>query len=169
MDQNQENKKEIKDKLKDFYYSNRLKIYIFITTLLVAALLIMFQKKNLEKKNILISEKYVQAGLYIVAKKNDNALKTLEEIILSGNKFYSILALNTILEKSLISDKNKILEFFEILEKNISIKDHEDLLTLKKALYLIEKSENKDGEELLNNLINKDSKFKLIAQELINK
>lgn len=169
MDQDQENKKEIKDKLKNFYYSNRSKIYIFITTLLVAAFLIMFQKKNLEKKNILISEKYVQAGLYISKKKNDSALKTLEEIILSGNKFYSILALNIILEKSLISDKNKILEFFEILEKNISIKDHEDLLTLKKALYLIEKSENKDGEDLLNNLINKDSKFKLIAQELINK
>ena len=41
-----------------------------------------------------------------------------EEIILSKNKFYSLLALNTILEKNLINDKKKYLDYFEIIRKN---------------------------------------------------
>ena len=42
--------------------------------------------------------------------KNQKIL--FEEIILSKNKFYSILALNTILEKKLEKDKNKIIKIF---------------------------------------------------------
>ena len=69
--------------------------------------------------------------------QTDKAKKIYEEIILSKNKFYSILALNTIIEKNLIKDKEKILEFFEIVEKSNFKKDQKDLIALKKALYMI--------------------------------
>ena len=92
-----------------------------------------------------------------------------EEIILSKNKFYSNLALNTILEKNLETDKNKILSHFEILEKlNIS-EEQLDLLNLKKALYLIKISKNKNAKKLLNNLIEKNSVFKNLAEEVLTK
>ena len=39
--------------------------------------------------------------------KKETAAKYYEEIILSKNKFYSVLALNAILEKELIKDKKR--------------------------------------------------------------
>ena len=45
--------------------------------------------------------------------QNKEAKKYYENIILSKNKFYSLLALNTILEKNLIEDKKKNFNYFE--------------------------------------------------------
>jgi len=92
-----------------------------------------------------------------------------EEIILSKNKFYSILSLNTILEKNLISDKSKILEYFKILESSSNTKENNDLIIFKKALFLIKVSDNETGRKLLNDLIEKDSKLKSIAEDLLLK
>ena len=49
----------------------------------------------------MISEKYIQAGLYLASKDEKKSKDLYEEVILSNNKFYSILALNTILENLL--------------------------------------------------------------------
>ena len=46
-----------------------------------------------------------------------------EEIILTKNKFYSVLALNTIVEKNLILNEKKIIEYFETLKNSSSNKD----------------------------------------------
>ena len=62
-----------------------------------------------KKKNISLAEKYVQAEILLSSNKNEKAKKLYEEIILSKNKFYSILALNTVIEKDLIFDKKKLL------------------------------------------------------------
>ena len=90
-----------------------------------------------------------------------------EEIIFSKNKFYSILSLNTILEKNLISDKKKILEYFEILEGVSLSQENKDLITFKKALYLLKSSDIQNGKNLLKSLIDKNSSLKTIANELI--
>ena len=74
--------------------------------------------------------------------------KYYEEIILSKNKFYSLLALNTILEKNLINDKKKIIKYFLKLEKfNFSKEANIDLIHFKKALYLIKIKEIKAGKK----------------------
>ena len=95
----------------------------------------------------------------------------MEEIVLSENKFYSILALNNIIEKTLIEDKNKILNYFKILE-NANLgknkKETYDLIVLKKALYLQKISDIKSADELLKILIEKNSNFKDIAKELLS-
>ena len=85
---------------------------------------------------------------------------------MSKNKFYSILSLNTIIEKDLISDKDKILKYFSILEETNTSKAQTDLITLKKGLYLIKISETENGQNLLKKLIDKNSNLKTIAQEI---
>ena len=67
----------------------------------------------------------------------------------------------------MVSDKNKILKYFDTLENSISLKDQRDLISLKKALFLIKHSDTQQGNEILNKLIDKNSKFKSIAQELL--
>ena len=169
MEQNIENKLEIKDKLIDFFNKNKLKIYLFIALLIILFVSLVLFQKNLNKKNILIADKYVAANTFLNSNKNDKALKIYDEIILSKNHFYSILALNTVIEKELISDKNKILEYFEILEKTISEKENRDLFELKKALYFMKESEFEKSDLILNKLINENSLLKPLAEEIIKK
>ena len=169
MEESLENKINLKNKLIKFYNIQKVKIYSLIFILIICLISYAFLKYKNEKKNILISEKYIKAGFYLASDKKDSAKDLYEEIILSGNRFYSILALNTIIEKELVLDKNKILKYFEILKRSVTAKNRQDLLTFKKALYLIKISDTKDGNELLNNLISSESILKPAAEELLKK
>tara|TARA_Y100001958_G_C20797356_1_gene262199 strand:- start:41 stop:550 length:510 start_codon:yes stop_codon:yes gene_type:complete len=169
MEQNVQDKIDLKQKILTFYNYNKKKIYFFILILFIIIISIIFYKYNSEQKNILIAEKYIQAGIQLSSNKNDDAKKLFEEIILSKNEFYSILSLNTIIEKNLINDKNKILKYFTILEKSITSKEQVDLIIFKKALYLIKVSDIQKGKNLLKQLVDKNSNLKSIAQEILNK
>ena len=106
--------------------------------------------------------------MYLASDKKEKSINIFEEIILSNNKFYSVLALNTILEKNLVSDKNKILEYFELVEKNAN-KEQKDLVVFKKALYLMKTSDIEKGNTLLKTLIDNDSPLKSLAEEVLIK
>ena len=166
MEQNVESKLELKKKIINFYNLNKLKIYIFIFLLLSIFAAISLFKYNNQKKNISISEKYIAAGMNLAANKNENAKLLYEEIILSKNKFYSILSLNTIVEKNLISDEKKILSYFEILENMDFQEEKYDLIIFKKALFYFKISEKQEGINLLEKLIEKNSKFRSLAEEI---
>ena len=94
MDQNTEKKFEIKDKLFLFFKQNRRKLlFISFVFLLIPFLVIMIDIYQ-DKKNKIVSEKYIQAGLYLSLKENEKSKKLLIEIIENKNKTYSILAIN---------------------------------------------------------------------------
>ena len=167
MEQNLESKQELKNSLFNFYNVNKIKIYIFIFSLITILVLFALIKYKNEKQNIFIAEKYVEAGLNLTSSKKDKAKELYEEIILSKNNFYSILSLNAVIENKLITDKNKIIKYLDILEKSNSSNEQKDLIILKKALYLIKESDIQGGNNLLNSLIEKKSTLKSIAQELV--
>jgi hypothetical protein len=168
MDQNL-NKVEIKDKLISIFNANKAIIYSITVILVIILLSISYFKINYEKENNLIAEKYIKAGLYLADVDKEKSIILYEEILLSKNKFYSVLALNTILENNLVNDKNKILEYFRTIEQLKISKEQQDLIKIKKALYLIKNSNTKNGNELLNNLIEENSKFKFLAEEILVK
>ena len=103
------------------------------------------------KKNSHIFEKYIEAGLKLAQENNTASKQIFEEIILSKNKFYSVLALGSILDNDLEKSKVKILDYFKIVEDMSLSKVQKDLLIFKKALYLIKTSEVEKGNELLKN------------------
>ncbi len=169
MDQNLNSKIEIKDRITNFYKKNKIKVFLFISILIILFISFNIIKINNNNKNILIAEKYVKAGLAINSGDTEKTKILLDEIILSKNSFYGILALNLILEKNLISDKNQILNYFEILIKNRQSKENKDIINFKKALFLIKNSEVKKGNELLNEMIENNSNLKSLAEEVISK
>ena len=116
----------------------------------------------------MISENYIEAGIYLSNKEINKSIKIYDEIILSKNKFYSILALNALIEKNLIEDKDKMLNYFEIIEDLKIDKDRRDLLLLKKALYLKKYSSSEESEKLLRKLIDTDTKLKEIVEEILS-
>lgn len=162
MDQQTENK------LINFFNLHKVKLYISIFFFLILVVVAIFKNQNDKEKNIIISEKYVQAGLYLASNEKEKALKIYQDIIESNNKFYSILALNNIIEKSLITNKNEILGHFTVIEKKTASDEIIDLVIFKKALYLIKNSDAQKGKKLLNELVEKNSNFKKLAEEILN-
>jgi hypothetical protein len=169
MEQNLNRKIELKDKLVTFFNENKLKIYFLTSILFIIFITIIFININNEKKNILISEKYVQAGLYLGLDNKEKSKDLYKEIIFSKNKFYSTLSLYTILEKNLETDNNKILDYFKIVENLAKSKSQKDLLIFKKALYLIKISKIQEGNDLLTSLVKSNSELKNIAEEILSK
>jgi predicted negative regulator of RcsB-dependent stress response len=119
------------------------------------------------EENKKISERYIKAGIYLSSKDFEKSKTIYEEIILNKNKFYSLLALNSIIENNLELDSNKVLDLFEIIEKIKIEKEQKNLIKLKKALYLIKISRNKEGNDLLKELISDNSIWKNTAEELL--
>ena len=167
MEQKLETKITFIDKINNFYRFHKIKIIFLLFVILIISITTIFIKQKNEKNNILIAEKYVQAVLNLSQNKEAEAKNLLDEIILSENKFYSILALNRIVEKNLIDNDEKILEYFSIVE-NFDLNEEDlDLLIYKKALFLLKTSKKNEGNELLEKLIKKESKFKKLAEDSI--
>ncbi len=162
------NSTEFKERMLKFFKENRLKFYSLIVVLTISVSGFFFIKIQEEKKNQYISEQFIQAGLFLTLNKNNKAKKLLEDIILSKNKFYSVLSLNIILEKNLENEKKKILDYFEIIENLKLSKEKQDLVLLKKSLYLIKIGDEQKSEKILKFLIDNNSNYKKLAQEILS-
>ncbi len=159
---------EFKERMLKFFKENRLKFYSLIVVLTISVFGFFLIKIQEEKKNQYISEQFIQAGLFLTLNKNNKAKKLLEDIILSKNKFYSVLSLNIILEKNLENEKKKILDYFEIIENLKLSKEKQDLVLLKKSLYLIKIGDEQKSEKILKSLIDNNSNYKKLAQEILS-
>ena len=155
MDQDLNNKTNLKEKVILFLKENKLKVFISIFFGIFAIIFLVFLKINNEKKNNQIAEQFIQAGIYFSSNNLEKSKDLYENIILSKNKFYSILAFNTILEKKIITDEKKILEYFKIIESLDISKDQTDLIVFKKSLYLMNNDKTEEANELLETLIGK--------------
>ena len=169
MEENIEKKQELKSRLLHFFDKNKFRFFILISLVVIAVFALSLFQINVKKKNSLIAEKYIQAGIYLANKKNADATIIFEEIIESKNKFYSILSLNTILEKKLLTDKKKILLLFKKIEKIKTTQEQRDLIKFKKALFLINNSEFEEGKKLLQEIVDTQSGLEFLAEEIISK
>ena len=167
MDQNINKKVEISESLRLFFVRQKKKIVLITCSIFLILVFFSIIKIHQERENILISEKFIQANIYLSSENKKKSLEIYEEIIKSKNKFYSILALNTILEKKLENDEKKIINYFNILQDLSMSLEQKDLLTFKKALFLIQISKINEGENLLKNLSNSDSYLKDISDQIL--
>ena len=142
------------------------KLLLLIIFIIIAILLgIFFFNYYQDNKNEKISEKYIKAGIYLASKDKEQSKLLYKEIIFSKNKFYSILALNNIIENDLEENSDEVLKLFEIIE-NINITtEQKNLVKLKKALYFKKISRDKEGNKLLKEIIADNSIWKETAIE----
>ena len=167
MEQSENKKITTKENLKLFVKNNFTKIILFLVFLIIIIASFFVWKENQKKKDFLISEKYIKAGILLNNGESKSATNYYKEIILSKNKFYSVLALNTILEKNLIEDNIEILNLFEKLEKLNLDKKNTDLIIFKKALYFSKINQVEKSKILLNKLIDQNSSLKELALNLL--
>ena len=169
MSESFENKIDLKDRTISYLKENKSKIILVIIFVLLSIFSIISFNIYKLNKNELMSEKFVEAKLLLQNENKSEANKILEEIILSKNKFYSILSLNTILERNLIEDKIKIIEYFELIEKMNIEEEQRELIIFKKALFLIKHSDKEKGYKILKEISNSNSSIKFLAKEILNK
>ena len=154
------------EKIVNYIKQNKKKFIIGIIIIIIGCICFLGLIYLVNKKNKVISEKYIKAGIYLTSKDYDNSKKLYKEIILSKNKFYSSLALNTVIENDLEKDNNEVLKFFEVVEDINMENEFKDLVILKKALYLIKINRSDEGKNLLREIISRDSTWKEIALEI---
>ena len=117
-----------------------------------------FYISNTESKKIKISEDYIKAKIFLNNGNNIKAKEILTKIIIQKDSVYSSLSLFLIIEKKLITDKKFILDHFDLIINQGSLKKEDtNLLKLKKAIYISEIDKEEEIIELLNPIINSES------------
>ena len=125
-----------KSKLLKFYESNKILIFSFILSLIVAYFSINFYLDNKENKRILLSDNYIKAKFYLEKGNKTDALNILKEIFYSNDSTYSTLSFFLILNENLITDDKQISNFYDHLLQNNKFDDEiRNLLIYKKALF----------------------------------
>ena len=154
------------EKIKDIIKKKK-KLFILVLFFIIIALLgIVFLNYYENSQNKKVSEKYIKAGIYLSSKNTEKSKLIYKEIVLSRNKFYSILALNNIVENNLEENNDEVLKLFEIVEDIKTEKEHKNIIKLKKALYLIKISKFDEGNKLLKEIISNNSIWKEIALDI---
>ena len=124
-----------KSKLKKFYESNKILIYLFIFILIILFGYLSYYLGSKEKKEILLSENYVEAKIYLENENKVEALNLLKNAIFANDATYSTLSFFMILDQNLIKDYDEVTSLFDhLLANNKFDREIRNLLVYKKAL-----------------------------------
>ena len=124
-----------KSKLKKFYESNKILIYLFISILIILFGYFSYYLDSKEKKKILLSENYVEAKIYLENENKVEALNLLKNAIFANDATYSTLSFFMILDQNLIKDYDEVTSLFDhLLANNKFDREIRNLLVYKKAL-----------------------------------
>ena len=161
-----EEKIDFFERVENFVKKNKNILLTILTLTIFIVIGVNYLNYYQKSKNEKISEKFVQAGIYLSLDKKEESKNIYKEIIISKNKFYSLLALNNIIDNNLEKNNEEVLKFFDIVENTKIDKEQKNLVKLKKALYLIKISKDIEGKKLLNEIISDNSIWKETASEI---
>ena len=153
-----------KSKLRQFYDGNRKLIFSFLSVLLITIASLSIYSYFKEKKKIELSEKYINAKMYLKNGKKVEALNILNKIIYSNDSTYSTLSLFEIVNENIEDDDEKVIVLFEhVLENNKFDNEIKNLIILKKAIFETNFTDEQKILETIKPLINEETLWKAHA------
>ena len=153
-----------KSKIRKFYENSKFLIFSFIFIAIISIISINFYLISKEKKNILLSDRYMKAKIYLEGGEKNKAIDTLKKIIAENHKTYSTLSFFLVINENLIQDRKEVTKLFNyILENNDFEYELKNLIIYKKALYESDFVSEKELLETIKPLINKDTQWKPLA------
>ena len=156
------------EKVRNFFVKNKNKIILLIVAISIALIGAYSFDKYRTNKKIEISNKFNSTTLSYSENTKERTIKNLVEIINVQDPTYSPLSLYFIIDNKLISNKEEINNFFNILIEKTSLdKEIKNLIIYKKALYNADQAKEGDLLNMLNPLINSQSVWKSHALYLI--
>ena len=156
------------ERVRNFFVKNKNKIILLIIAISVVLIGTYSFDKYKTNKKIEISDKFNSTTLTYSENLKERTIKNLVEIIKVQDPTYSPLSLYFIIDNKLISNKEEINNFFNILIEKTSLDEEiKNLIIYKKALYNADQANEGDLLNMLNPLINSQSVWKSHALYLI--
>jgi hypothetical protein len=156
------------ERVRNFFVKNKIKIISSLLAIIIVLIAAYSFDKYKTNQKIEISNKFNSTTLMYSDKNKDNTIKNLVEIVNEKDPTYSPLSLYFILDKKLISDPNKINEYFDLLIENTPLdKEINNLVIYKKALFNADQAKESDLLNILNPLINSESVWRSHALYLM--
>ena len=151
------------------FFSNNIKSIIAIVIVILFSLFVFFfyldYKKN---KKIEVSELYNLAVSNYKQENPNISILELKNVINIKDKTYSPLALYFLLDNNLITDRNEINQYFDILIEDVDLdKEIKNLIIYKKGLFNSNFETENNLINILNPIIKSDSVWKSHALYLL--
>ena len=149
------------EKIKNFFINNTKGIIIFLSAIIII-IVGYFLYDEIKKRNIIkIADQFNNSKLDFISGNKANIEKNMIEIIEAKDKTYSPLALYFLIDNNLISSKEKINNFFDIIINDIKLnKEIKNLIIYKKAIYNSSFESESNLLNILNPIINSNSVWK---------
>tara|TARA_B100000427_G_scaffold274509_1_gene242677 strand:- start:1980 stop:2624 length:645 start_codon:yes stop_codon:yes gene_type:complete len=149
------------EKIKNFFINNTKRIIIFLSAIIII-IVGYFLYDEIKKRNIIkIADQFNNSKLDFISGNKVNIEKNMIEIIEAKDKTYSPLALYFLIDNNLISSKEKINNFFDIIINDIKLnKEIKNLIIYKKAIYNSSFESESNLLNILNPIINSNSVWK---------
>ena len=150
-----------KSRIQIFYKNNKTLIYSFVILIFIFLGGFFFYLEKKERKNIQLSESYIDAKIHIENSELSEAKEILTEIVYENNQVYSVMSLFLMLDKKLLNENTEITKLFDhVLQNNKFENEIRNLIIFKEILI---KSNSENEQELLSlskPLINTNSLWK---------
>ncbi len=162
------NKETRIEKIKTFLIKEKNKLIASLVIILLIIIGFFLYEESKKKKTIALSNKFNSLTLNYKSKDIREISLALKEIINAKNKTYSPLALFFIIDNNLVSSKEEINTYFDIIINEIKIDNEiKNLIIYKKALYNSDFETENNLIEILKPVINSKSIWKSHALYLM--
>ena len=154
------------EKIISFIKVKRKLFFLLIIIAILALTSFFLIDQNNKRKNNEISTKYIKAGIYLANKEKEKSKTIFKEVVYTKHSFYSLLALNSIIENNLEKNIDENIKLFEIVENIKLEKEQKNLVKFKKVLYLKKNSREEKANKTFKE-IPENSIWKNLATEIL--
>ena len=149
------------EKIKNFFLYNKKKLITFLVIIILLLCGYFLYEDFKSKKKEDIANKYNQAVIKHDLGQKENIGNTLKEIIDTKDNTYAPLAFFFLLDNDLISSKEEINKYFDIIINEIGLdKENKNLTIFKKGLFNSDFANENEMLKILNPVINSKSIWK---------
>ena len=150
-----------KTDLKSFFLNNKKKVIVIIAIILLLFFTYFFYADYKKDQKLQISEKYNSAVISYNKDEPNASILEMINIIELKDPTYSPLALYFLLDNNLLSNKEKVNEYFDIIINDVNTdKEIKNLVIFKKGLYNSESASEDELLKILYPIINSDNLWK---------
>ena len=155
------NKETRKEKIKNFLINRKKTIISTVVLFLLVLFSFFFYQDYTQNQRELLASKYNAAIIVHESGDKSKILDSMKNIIINKDKTYSPLAFYYLLDNDLITSKEEINKYFDILIYEIGLDDeNKNLIIFKKGLFNSEFANENELLDILNPIIKSESIWK---------
>ena len=156
------------EKIKNFFIKNKKPLISLIIVIILILFSFFFYQEYKSGQKEKLANQYNLAVIKFESDDKDGVIISMKEIITAKDKTYSPLAFYFLLDKELISSRDEINSYFDIIINDVGLnKEIKELNIFKKGLFNSDFASENDLLNILNPVIKTESVWKAHALYLM--